>query len=220
MLGHALFIDQHSWLHWRSRDDLRLMAETGTSVAHCPGPFARYGVTLEHFRGYRQAGVNLGLGTDVAPHNLIEEMRLALVMGRVAAEDVTAVGTGDVFHAATAGGAKALLRDDLGRLAPGAKADLVLVDCRHPLMGPVRDPLRSLVHAAADRAVRDVYVDGRLVVQDHRVLTLDHGGAVERAAAGQRRMEARVPEHDYTGRTSEQIAPLSLPVEQGNKTNA
>jgi 5-methylthioadenosine/S-adenosylhomocysteine deaminase len=211
LLGHALFIDEHSWLHWWSKKDIGIMAETGTSVAHCPTPFARYGHTLEHFGKYRQAGVNLGIGTDTVPQNLIEEMRWATVLARIAAEDIRAAEMADVFHAATAGGARALLREDLGRLSPGAKADLVLVDLKNPWMMPARDPLRSLIFHAADRAVRDVYVGGEQVVADGRVLTLDQAGALERVSAAQRRMEASVPARDARGRRSTEITPLSLP---------
>jgi 5-methylthioadenosine/S-adenosylhomocysteine deaminase len=211
LLGHALFIDEHSWLHWWSRKDIGIMADTGTSVAHCPTPFARYGHTLEHFGKYRQAGVNLGIGTDTVPQNLIEEMRWATVLARIAAEDIRSTEMADVFHAATAGGARALLREDLGRLSPGAKADLVLVDLKNPWMMPARDPLRSLIFHAADRAVRDVYVGGEQVVANGRVVTLDQAGALERLTAAQRRMEASVPARDARGRRSTEITPLSLP---------
>ena len=74
ILGHAIFIDEHSWLRWHTRRDLDILVDTETSVAHCPSPFARYGQTLEDFGRYRRRGVNIGMGTDVAPHNLIEEM--------------------------------------------------------------------------------------------------------------------------------------------------
>ena len=211
LLGHAMFIDEHSWLHWWSKKDIGILADTGTSVAHCPTPFARYGHTLEHFGKYLHAGVNLGIGTDTVPQNLIEEMRWATVLARIAAEDIRSTEMADVFHAATAGGARALLREDLGRLAPGAKADLVLVDLKNPWMMPARDPLRSLIFHAADRAVRDVYVDGERVVADGHVLTLDQAGALERLTAAQRRMEASVPARDTRGRRSTEITPLSLP---------
>ena len=211
LLGHAMFIDEHSWLHWWSKKDIGILADTGTSVAHCPTPFARYGHTLEHFGKYLHAGVNLGIGTDTVPQNLIEEMRWATVLARIAAEDIRSTEMADVFHAATVGGARALLREDLGRLAPGAKADLVLVDLKNPWMMPARDPLRSLIFHAADRAVRDVYVDGERVVADGRVLTLDQAGALERLTAAQRRMEASVPARDARGRRSTEITPLSLP---------
>jgi 5-methylthioadenosine/S-adenosylhomocysteine deaminase len=212
ILGHALFIDEHSWVHWHTRDDLKILADTEVSVAHCPSPFARYGQMLEDFGRYRRAGVNLALGTDVAPHNLIEEMRLAAILARVAAENVQAVSTADLFHAGTINGATALGREDLGRLAPGMKADIVLVDLENPFMMPARDPLRSLVYTAADRAVRDVFVDGVKVVENGRVLTLDRAGALAALTEAQRRMEGLVPERDYRRRSAAEIAPLSLPV--------
>jgi cytosine/adenosine deaminase-related metal-dependent hydrolase len=211
VLGHAMFIDEHSWLHWHSRTDISILADTGTSVAHCPTPFARYGHTLESFGKYRKAGVNLGIGTDTVPQNLIEEMRWATVLGRIAAEDIRSLEMADVFHAATAGGARVVLREDLGKLVAGAKADLVLVDLTTPAMMPVRDPLRSLIFHAADRAVKDVYVDGVMVVGSGKVLTLDEAGALERLTAAQKRMEVEVPKRDPRGRASLELTPLSLP---------
>ncbi|MFQ5829270.1 MAG: amidohydrolase family protein [Candidatus Methylomirabilia bacterium] len=211
-LGHAIFIDEHSWLHWSTRRDLSLIAQSGASVAHCPTPFARYGQTLEDFGRYLRGGVNLGIGTDCSPHNIIEEMRTALILARVAGEDIETVRTADLLHAATVGGANALLRDDLGRLAPGCKADMVLVDLRNDGMRPLRDPLRSLIYTAAERAVRDVYIDGAKVVEGGRVLTLDRAAAVERLEAAQRRMMAKVPELDYEGRSAEEISPPVLPI--------
>jgi 5-methylthioadenosine/S-adenosylhomocysteine deaminase len=211
-LGHAIFIDEHSWLHWWSRRDLRLLSERSTSVAHCPTPFARYGQVLEDLGRYLRAGINVGIGTDVSPHNLLEEMRWAAVLARVAAEDIQTVSTADVFHAATVGGARALGRDDIGRLAPGMKADLVLVDLSDVSMRPLRDPLRSLVYTAAERAVRHVYVDGIKVVNDRRVLTLDRAEALGRLQEAQHRMIDAVPSRDHARRTADQIAPLTLPV--------
>ena len=212
ILGHALFLDTHSWVRWHSKDDLRLLGDSGTAVAHCPTPFARYGQIMEHFGAYLRAGVVMGLGTDCSPHNLVEEMRKASVLARIAARDIHAADVADFLHAATAGGAKALLRDDIGRLAVGKKADLVLVDLACPQMQPARDPLRGFVYHAADRAVRDVFVDGLQVVADHKVLTLDQTDAAERLTAAQERMEAAAPQRDYRNRKAEEIVPLSLPV--------
>jgi len=78
-------------------------------------------------------------------------------------------------------------------------------------MMPVRDPLVSLIHSAAERAVKDVYIDGRQVVRDHEVITLDREGAATRLAGAQARLEEGVPERDYAGRSSLEISPLSLP---------
>jgi cytosine/adenosine deaminase-related metal-dependent hydrolase len=195
-----------------TKDDVALMAAHGCTVAHCPTPFARYGHLLESFGGYLRAGVRMGMGTDTTPHNMLEEMRKASSLARIAARDIHSVALGDILHAATAGGASALMRDDLGRLAQGCKADLVLVDLACPDMLPARDPLRSLVFHAADRAVRDVFVGGRQVVAGGKVLTLDHAAAGARLAEAQARMMAGVPGRDYLGRSADEITPLSLPL--------
>ena len=211
-LGHAIFVDSHSWLrHWTA-DDIRLLADSGTSVAHCPSPFARYGHALENFGRYRAAGINIGIGTDVAPHNLIEEMRLATVLARVSGGDIRLAGPAEMLHAATAGGADALGRTDIGRLAVGAKADVALVDLTHPAMVPARDPVRTLIWSGAERAVRDVFVDGRQVVAERRVLTLDHEDALARLTEAQQRMLRDVSGRDYLGRSADEIVPLSLPL--------
>jgi cytosine/adenosine deaminase-related metal-dependent hydrolase len=212
ILGHALFLDSHSWIRWWTKTDLALIADTGCSVAHCPTPFARYGQVMENFGDYLRAGINMGLGTDTTPHNLVEEMRKAALLARIAARDIATVTTADLLHAATIGGARALMRDDLGRIAPNKKADLVLVDLTVAQMRPARDPLRSFVYHAADRAVRDVFVDGQQVVANRKVLTLDQDDAAERLGRAQHRMLEAATGRDYRRRSAAEIAPLSLPV--------
>ena len=212
ILGHAMFLDTHSWVRWWTKTDLKLIADNGCTVAHCPTPFVRYGHMLENFGDYLRAGVNMGLGTDTTPHNMLEEMRKAAVLARVAARDINTVSTADMLHAATVGGANAVLRQDLGRLAPGMKADIVLIDLACTEMAPVRDPLRSLVYHAAERAVRDVYIDGRQVVADFKVLTLNQADAAGRLAEAQARMIAAVRQRDYKARSADEITPLCLPL--------
>ena len=212
IIGHAILPDHHSWIKWWTKEDLKLLAGAGCSVAHCPTPFARYGIILESFGDYVRAGVNMGIGTDTTPHNMLEEIRKAGTFARIASRDINNVSSAMLFRAATVAGARALMRDDLGRLCPGAKADLVLVDLHQPDMMPARDPLRSLIFHAADRAVKDVYVAGRKVVADGAVTTLDHRGAAERLSEAQNRMMALTPARDYRGRSTDEIAPLTLPV--------
>ncbi|MBL8580662.1 MAG: amidohydrolase family protein, partial [Rhizobiaceae bacterium] len=211
ILGHCIFLDTHSWPHWHTRDDLRSIAESGTAVAHCPTPFSRYGVTMESLPAYAEAGVTLGIGTDTFPHNMLEEMRLALTLARVACEDMTRISTGDVFDMATIGGAQALGRGDIGRIAVGARADLVSVDLDDVSMRPLRDPLKSLIYSAADRPVRDVWIDGRQVVFAGKVPQIDAGAAAEVLEAAQRTTEAAVPAADWAGRSARELAPLALP---------
>src|SRR6202046_2764902 len=160
IIGHGIFLDHHPWTHWPETGDLEALARNGSTVAHCPTVFAR-------------RGVNMGIGTDVYPHNMLDEMRLASYLGRVVSESPRSVSVSDIFNAATIGGARALGRDETGRLAAGAKADVVIVDCAHPAMRPCHDPLRSLVYSASDRAVAHVFVDGEQVVRDQKGVTID-----------------------------------------------
>ncbi len=212
ILGHAIFVDEHPSIGWHTARDIGLIAEHGAAVAHCPSPFARYGEHLKHFGRYRGRGVRMAMGTDCAPHNLIEEMRLAIILARNACRDIAAADSAAVFHAATVGGADALGRPDLGRLAPGMAADLVLVSLDHPLMTPARDPLRSLIFHAADRAVRHVFVAGEQVLRDGVAVGLDLVEAAGIVAEAQARMLRDAARHDYRGRDGDAIAPLSLPL--------
>ena len=218
IIGHGIFLDSHTSSHWPATGDLDMLIESGTTVAHCPVVFHRRGIALQTFGRYVAAGVNMGVGTDTYPHNMLEEMRAVAITSRILAEDVFDVRTTDVFNAATLGGAQALGRSDIGRLSAGAKADIVLVDVTHPNMRPVRDPIRSLVYAAADRAVKTVIVDGRTVVQDGRVLTMDHEKACADLEAAQRRAEVNVASLDWAHRDHTVISPLTLPLKTAAKT--
>ena len=108
-IGHGIFLDHHPWVRWGTRTDLGRLAETGTSVAHCPTVFVRRGVDAARPRQLpASAGVNVGIGTDTYPHNMLEEMRHAGVYARITAETPFNVTSGDVFRCATLGGAKLL----------------------------------------------------------------------------------------------------------------
>jgi 5-methylthioadenosine/S-adenosylhomocysteine deaminase len=216
LLGHAIFLDHHSLVQWWSRRDLDILQETGTSVAHCPVVFSRYGQMMEDVGSYIRKGVNVAIGTDTEPQNMAEEVRMASTLGRAAAGSVRGVWLAELFHAATIGGAKALGRDDLGRLAVGAKADLVLLDLEAPGMRPVRDPLRSFFFSAADRAVRHVFVDGNQVVKDGEVTTIDRAAMVRDLQEAQEAFVRNAPYVDFRGRSADEIAPTSFRIEGRN----
>lgn len=207
IIGHGIFLDDHPSTRWHTERDLSRLAETGTTVAHCPTVFARRGITLKDFGRYRRAGVNMGVGTDTYPHNMLDELRLVSYLARTQAGNPRTMNSTDLFNAATLGGAKALGRDDIGRLAPGCRADMVMVDVTHPMMRPARDPVRSLIYAAGDRAVRRVYVDGQMVVDEGRVLTMDYPAAAAALEEAQNRVIANAPGQDWDHRPVNEISP-------------
>lgn len=207
IIGHGIFLDDHPSTRWHTENDLKRLAETGTTVAHCPTVFARRGITLKHFGRYKRAGVNMGVGTDTYPHNMLDELRLVAYLARTQATDPRSMTTTELFDAATIGGATALGREDIGRLAAGCRADLVLVDAEHPMMRPGRDPVRSLIYAAGDRALKSVYVDGRKVVENGEVLTMDYRQAAAHLHEAQKRIVANAPKLDWAHRPVEQVSP-------------
>jgi 5-methylthioadenosine/S-adenosylhomocysteine deaminase len=212
LVGHVIFVDDHPMTSWQSRRDLDLLVESGTTVAHCPTVFMRRGVALRDVGRYRALGIHVAIGTDTYPHNMIEEMRNVTMTSRLMAGHPRGLNSTMLFEAATTVGARALGRDDIGKLAAGAKADIVMVDVTHPMMQPHRDPIRSMIYAAAERAVAHVFVDGRQVVKDGEVLTMDYPAAALRLHEAQIRAEERTPGLDWARRKLTEVSPLTFPL--------
>ena len=153
---------------WLDPDDIRRIADRGGSIAHNPGSNLRLGSGIAAAREMCEAGVNVGIGTDGSNcsdnQNMFGAMRIASFVSRVREHDPARwLGTGDVFAMATAGIAGALgFGDALGRLAPGALADIVFIDLGHVNYWPLNDPVNQLVHVEEGCAVQRVMVGGEL----------------------------------------------------------
>ncbi|MEJ0071992.1 MAG: amidohydrolase family protein [Pseudomonadota bacterium] len=167
--------------------DLDLIADSGTSVAHCPNQFARGGMVLEHFGKYVKRGVNMGLGTDTFPHNFIDEMRWAIVVAKIASADIGSTSLAEVFTAATVGGAKALGRDDIGRCIRAARPTSRWSIWRIRRCSRCAIRSRAWCFTALERPITDVYVAGQPVVRDGMVLTIDLAANLAELSAGQAR---------------------------------
>lgn len=207
IIGHGIFLNDYPHVFWPEAQDFNLLQNSGAAVAHCPTVFQRRGIAMNTVGRYIRGGIDVGIGTDTYPHNMLEEMKNALYLSRVMSKNPYDVRTSDIFDAATLGGAKILGRDDIGRLEVGAKADLFLADITDPAMMPVRDPLRSLIYVAAERAVRDVFVDGRAVVTDGTVAAFDLPDALARLQEAQRRAEAAFQGLDFADRPHDVASP-------------
>jgi 5-methylthioadenosine/S-adenosylhomocysteine deaminase len=181
---------------WLDDSDMARLGDHGASVAHNPGSNMRLGSGLADTRGMLDAHVNLGIGTDGAScsdnQNMYEAMRLASFVSKVQGPEWQRwLTTREAALAATEGGARILgLGDRIGRIAPGYKADLVLLDLDHPNWLPFNDPVNQLVHCEDGTAVDSVMIGGRLVVQNRRVLTVDLERLRDRAAASRDRLAA------------------------------
>lgn len=213
IIGHGIFIDDHPWIHqYPEKRDRKLLAERECTVAHCPSVIARRGITLHTIQSYRDAGINMGIGIDAFPHNMIDEMRWGLVAAKFAGGSQHATHISTILYMATRGGAKALGRDDLGIIEVGAQADIVMVDLDHPDMQPVYDPLYSLVFSALERPITDVFVAGRRVVDDGTVTTVDFEAEASKLNAIQQRALESVPANHWGGLSAPAVFPFSLAV--------
>ena len=209
-LGHGVFHAGHSWCHYPYVDDLGILADSGASVVHAPHKYLKMGIALESFDRYRRRGVNLALGTDTYPEDMVQEMRLASIATRLVDGSFRTGDPHEVFEAATLGGARALGRHDLGRLAPGAKADIILVDLRQIHFGGVRDPIVSLVDSASGRDVDTVIINGQTLVEGGVAIRLDEQALLAQAQEACERYWSSVPA--LRGASLEEISPMSFPI--------
>jgi 5-methylthioadenosine/S-adenosylhomocysteine deaminase len=211
-LSHCIFIGGHSWLAYPYGDDLKIIADSGASVAYSPLKYLKLGITMESFDRYRRAGVNMGIGTDTFPKDIISDMRYAALASRVAEKSFMAGHPRDVFNAVTLGGAKMLGRDDLGRLQKGAKADITIVNLRDVAFGAVRDPIRSLMETAVSRDVRTVIVDGEMLVDNGKYLRLNEAELLDKVQVQGEQVWDSVPKWHWSGKGIDEVVPPSFKI--------
>ena len=164
--------------------EIALFAETGTGVAHCPCSNCRLASGIAPVRAMRDAGVPLGLGVDGSASNdagsLVAEARMAMLLQRVA-QGPQAMSAREALEIATRGGADVLGRPDCGRLALGCRADVAIWDMSGIKAAGSWDPAALLL--AGPVTVRDLFVEGRQIVRDGQVQTIDLGATIARQNA-------------------------------------
>ncbi|HEV7310830.1 amidohydrolase family protein [Ensifer sp.] len=194
-------------------NDLRLYAEHGVSIVHCPLVSARGGSTLNSFRSVKARGINIAMGTDTTPPDMLMNLLVGLITARVAENDASAVSCADLFDAATLGGARALGRSDIGRLEAGARADIAVFDLMDHHMAPAIDPITTLVVGGSGRVTKAVFVDGRLSMRDGEVADFDMNAARVKAQAQFDGLVAKYPERSFGHPPVSEIFPPSYPLE-------
>jgi 5-methylthioadenosine/S-adenosylhomocysteine deaminase len=193
------FVGAHSV--WLDDDDVRMLADAGAAVAHNPGSNLRLGVGIAPIREMLDRGVAVGLGTDGSTcsdnQNLFEALRIASVISSVRFPHETSrwLDADTVWALATGGSARVLGQaGDLGAIAPGRKADLVLLRADSVFLRPLADPVKALVYAETGAGVDTVLVDGRVVLARGRVTTVDEARIYARAQEAADRQRERAAE--------------------------
>jgi 5-methylthioadenosine/S-adenosylhomocysteine deaminase len=180
---------------WLSGADLALYRRHDVAVAHCPRSNAKLASGVAPLTRMLGGGIRVGLGTDGPASNngldMWEEMRFAALVARLHDRDAAAMPAASALDLATRGGGAVLGRPDLGVLAPGSRADMVLVDLEDSVLGPLHHDAQLVEHvvwSGSSRLVTDVWVAGRPVVVDRACLTVDVGEARRQVEARSRRL--------------------------------
>lgn len=179
-VAHAVHVDE---------EEIALLSDRGTGVAHCPASNMKLASGIAPVTDLLDAGVTVGIGTDGAASNndldVFDEMRDAAMIGKVETGDASTVPAGAVVDLATISGRRVLGLPG-GRIEPGAVADLAVVDLRAPHLTPVHDPVSHLAYAARGSDVRHTLCDGRVLMEDRTLTTLDPASIRDRAARSAR----------------------------------
>jgi 5-methylthioadenosine/S-adenosylhomocysteine deaminase len=170
---------------WLNDEELQILLQTGTHVAHCPSSNMKLGSGMARVPEMVERGISVSLGADGAPCNnrldMFTEMRTAALIQKahLGPEILPALS---VLRMATNGGARALgLDDQLGSVEVGKRADLILLDLDQVHTTPHPDPISTTVYAATASNVETVVIDGRIVMRDRQLLTLDEQAVIESA---------------------------------------
>ncbi len=169
LAAHCVYVDEA---------DMEIMARCGVSVAHNPQSNMKLASGIAPVSRMLEAGINVGIGTDGPSSNndldMWEELRTASLLQKVATLNPCVLTAYQTLRMATVHGAKAIGREgELGVIAPGALADLILVDMRRPHLSPQNDLIANLVYCGKASDVDTVIVDGQVVVKEHQLLMAD-----------------------------------------------
>ncbi len=183
---------------WLTEEDIRELAGAGAAVAHNPASNLKLGSGIAPIREMLDRGLALGLGTDGSMssdnQNMFEAMRFAALVNKVRFphQQDRWVGSRTVWEMATSGGARVLgMADDIGAVAPGRKADLVLMRADSVFLRPLNQALNALVYAETGADVTTVLVDGRVIMDQGRVLTVDEARLRARAQEAAERLRTQ-----------------------------
>ena len=171
-IGHGNFTADNPLMNYSGAHDLEIMGRHRCSISHCPVNVARRGRFLDSWQSYKRAGVNIALGTDTYPRDMMLQMRNASYFGKVASRNLKAATAGRGVRSGNAE-RRPLARPRRYRPAgAGARADIVIIDLtgRDSLRyGPIRDPIKSLVDCGIGDDVDTVIVDGVVRVEGGRI---------------------------------------------------
>ncbi|PMB76768.1 MAG: amidohydrolase, partial [Fervidicoccus fontis] len=165
-------------------EEIELMAKLSAKIVHCPESNLKLGSGIAPLTEMLRAGIKVGLGTDGPASNndldIFSEMRTASLIQKGIKEDPTVIKSEDVLKMATFWGAEILGFSESGKLLPGYKADLAVLDLSHYSLQPDYNPLALLVYSAKNGFVSDLMIEGKWIMRDYKILTINEEEVIEK----------------------------------------
>jgi cytosine/adenosine deaminase-related metal-dependent hydrolase len=212
VIGHGWAIAGHPLLAYPEvgNSDLTILANSGATVSHDPLVFIKRGNKMHSHSKYLNAGVNVSIGCDTSPQDMLNEMRMASYVTKLADWSCFSGKAGEIFTSATIGGAIAIGRKALGRLAKGCLADITIIDMETLNNVPCRDPVKNLVNCSTRSDVDYVIVNGEIIVENGNLITIDEDALVKQVQETTKSVWNRIPNHHYLGQNSDEVSPQSF----------
>ncbi|MCK5128811.1 MAG: amidohydrolase [Clostridiales bacterium] len=177
MLAHGI---------WLTKDDMQKLKKHKTTVVHCPASNAKLASGFCLVPELLEEGVNVALGTDASTcdnkYDMFDAMRLAAIIHKCRLLDPLVIPAETAIEMATINGAKAMKKEHLlGSLEVGKKADIITIDCNNPRLIPNTNPVSMVVYSAQGTDVDNVIIDGKFIVKDREILTMDEQAIMDKA---------------------------------------
>lgn len=213
--------------------ELKLLAQNGVSVVSTPLADANFATALFSFDKYLSYGINMTMGSDAQPCDMIRNMRMAWDLDRLCnrrkffskyTDDGQMVpllpdeplyektNADAFFNAATINGAKALGRNDLGKLSVDAKADIIVVNLKNIMVGPIHDPIRTMINSCTSYNISDVIVNGEYLIKNYHYIKEDEDKVLEDAYRAYERYLNLYEKYDIEHKSLETMFPSTFPL--------
>ncbi|MBB3231450.1 amidohydrolase family protein [Halomonas stenophila] len=211
LLPHGIYLGGQDPTDDSVERDLVALERSKATLVHCPLVSARMGHFMDSLATMQRRGIKVGLGTDTYPPDIVTNMHTGIMATRMIEGSESACSAADYYNAATLGGAKALNRPDLGRLSPGARADITVFDLSGFHLGQFVDPIQTMIMNGSGRDFSHVIVNGRTIVKDRQLPGVNLEKLAAEAQQQFDRLRASYPERTHLHPPAAAIFPTSFP---------
>ena len=182
LITHAIYLSSGKSNAMLHHDHLKMLKENKVNICHCPKVYLRKGYGLNSLQKLINKRINVGIGTDTYPQDMLNELTCASYLTKLKDRSVKSGNPKDLFNIATIGGAKALGCNRIGRIKKGSFADMLLIDIGGLQSGIIDDPITTLVMNCNSTHIDTVIVNGKILMKDKKIENMDENNLIEEAS--------------------------------------